>query len=61
MAFSVGAHRCLGSHPAGHELQVMLYECHAAIPDYRVAPGTKFGYHGGSVFALANLALEWDI
>ncbi len=61
MAFAVGAHRCLGSHLARHELEVALQEWHAAIPDYRVVPGTKYSYHGASVFALEYLPLEWDL
>jgi cytochrome P450 len=61
MAFSVGAHRCLGSHLARHELEVALQEWHAAIPDYHVAPNTKFTYHGSAVFAIENLPLEWDV
>jgi len=61
LAFSGGAHRCLGSHLARHELEVALQEWHAAIPDYRVAPNTNFTYHGGMVFAIERLPLEWDI
>ncbi len=60
LAFSAGAHRCLGSHLARHELEVALQEWHAAIPDYRIAPDTRFSYHGGMVFALERLPLEWD-
>lgn len=47
IAFSVGAHRCLGSHLARHELAVGLQEWHAAIPDYRVAEREKITYTGG--------------
>ena len=61
MAFAVGAHRCLGSHLARHELQVALQEWHAAIPDYRVALGEPTVYGGGGVFAIDSMHLEWDV
>ena len=60
LAFSVGSHRCLGSHLARHELAVALSEWHAAIPSYRVVPDAKITYTGG-VFAMRNLPLEWNV
>ena len=61
MAFAVGTHRCLGSHLARHEMEIALQEWHAAIPDYRIPADTKFAYHGGGVFAMEHLPLEWDV
>ncbi len=61
MAFAVGSHRCLGSHLARHELEVAFQEWHAAIPDYRVARDSDLSYHGGGVFALEHLPLDWDV
>ncbi len=61
IAFAAGAHRCLGSHLARHELQVALIEWHNAIPDYRVDPNAELLYHAGSVFAIDNLPLVWDV
>jgi len=58
-AFGGGAHRCLGSHLARHELGVALGEWHARIPDYRMMAGAEVTYHGG-VLALSSLPLEWD-
>ncbi len=60
LSFSVGSHRCLGSHLARHELGVALSEWHAAIPHYRVSPDVQIGYTGG-VFAMRNLPLEWPV
>ncbi len=60
LSFSVGSHRCLGSHLARHELGVALTEWHAAIPEYRIVPGETITYTGG-VFAMRNLPLEWDV
>lgn len=61
IAFAVGPHRCLGSHLARHELMIALEEWHAAIPDYRIPPGKDLKYHGGSVFAIDTLTLEWEV
>ena len=61
MAFAVGAHRCLGSHLARHELGVALQEWNAAIPDYRVKPGAKITYTGSGPFAMRSLPLQWDV
>ena len=38
-AFGGGPHRCLGSHLARFELQLVLEEWHRRIPDYELAPG----------------------
>jgi cytochrome P450 len=60
IAFSIGNHRCLGSHLARHELAVGLQEWHAAIPNYRVAQREKITYTGGGVAGMHSLRLEWD-
>ena len=60
IAFSIGTHRCLGSHLARHELAVGLQEWHAAIPDYKVADREKITYTGGGVAGMNYLRLEWD-
>ena len=59
LAFGAGAHRCLGSHLARHELGVALAEWHALIPDYRIPDGADLSFQGG-VLAVASLPLEWD-
>lgn len=37
-SFGNGIHRCLGSHLARRELQVLVEEFHRQIPDYELAP-----------------------
>lgn len=37
-SFGNGIHRCLGSHLARRELQVLVEEFHKQIPDYELAP-----------------------
>jgi len=61
MAFSAGSHRCLGSHLARHEMGVFLQEWHKAIPDYRISDPDAISFTGGSVLAMRNLPLEWDV
>jgi cytochrome P450 len=61
LAFGSGAHRCLGSHVARMELRVMLEEWTRRIPDYRLAEGTKVKFHGGHLFGIEEIFLEWDV
>lgn len=60
MAFSVGSHRCLGSHLARHELGVALTEWLAAIPEFHVAEQADVQYSGGAIYSLKRLPLTWD-
>ena len=39
LAFGLGGHRCIGSHLARMEAQVMLDEILERIPDYEIDPG----------------------
>ncbi len=58
ISFGASPHRCLGSHLARTELQVLLEEWHRAIPDYRVAADAELVAHGG-VVGLVDLPLAW--
>jgi cytochrome P450 len=60
LAFAAGAHRCLGSHLARHELNVALAEWHARIPDYRIPDDAEIKFQGG-VIAMGSLPLVWDV
>ena len=60
LAFGAGAHRCLGSHLARHELHVALAEWHARIPEYRIPDDADLSFNGG-VLAVASLPLEWHV
>ncbi|MEO9329022.1 cytochrome P450 [Gordonia aurantiaca] len=61
IAFGAGRHRCLGSHLARLELEIVVDEWHKRIPDYRIPGDTVITDHVGSVSGLASLPLEWDV
>jgi cytochrome P450 len=59
--FSFGPHFCLGSHLARRELLIAMREWLARIPPWRLKPGAPIEVHGGGVFGVEHLELEWDI
>lgn len=60
MTFSFGAHACLGMHLARRELIIALEEWTQRIPVFRIKPGAPLRTHGGSVYGIDELHLEWD-
>ncbi|WP_156842388.1 cytochrome P450 [Novosphingobium aquimarinum] len=54
-----GAHRCVGAGLARMEGIVFLEEWLAAIPTFRIAPGSRPRYRAGNVGALTELMLDW--
>lgn len=61
MAFSAGPHRCLGSHLARLELQIMYTELLKRVPQFRLDPDNPPHYHGGIVIGMDSLPLVWDV
>lgn len=59
-AFAAGPHRCLGSHLARREIIIGLEEWLSHIPHFRIKEGTAPITHGGHVFGIENLVLEWS-
>jgi cytochrome P450 len=59
LAFGGGVHRCLGSHLARMELQVVVEEWHRRIPDYDVAPGVELAWNGSALRGIDYLPLVW--
>jgi len=60
IAFGAGPHRCLGSHLARVELQVVYEEVLARLPQFRLDPENPVRYHGGHVVGPETLHLLWD-
>lgn len=59
IAFGVGPHRCLGSHLARMELQIVYEELLARIPEFRLEAGKTIKYHGGHVVGPEAVWLTW--
>jgi cytochrome P450 len=60
IAFGTGPHRCLGSHLARVELQILYEELLARLPEFRLDPEKPLRYHGGNVWGPDELHLLWD-
>lgn len=61
MAFNAGPHRCLGSHLARMEMQIMYAELLKRVPPFRLDPDKQPRYHGGIVIGMEELPLVWDV
>lgn len=59
IAFNAGPHRCLGSHLARVELQVLYEELLARLPEFRLDPAHPPAFHGGHVVGVDSLHLLW--
>jgi cytochrome P450 len=59
IAFGAGPHRCLGSHLARIELQILYEELLAGLPQFRLDPERPSTFHGGHVIGPDHLNLVW--
>ncbi|HEX7857709.1 MAG TPA: cytochrome P450 [Sphingobium sp.] len=60
IAFGVGPHRCLGSHLARVELQVVYEQMVARLPNFRLDVDKPAKFHGGNIIAIDSLPIRWD-
>jgi len=58
--FGAGPHRCLGSHLARRELNLLLEAWTKRIPSFRLAPGTALQHHN-LVFGIDRIPLVCDV
>lgn len=61
IAFGAGPHRCLGSHLARIELQMLYAELLDRLPPFRLDPSHPIRYRGGHVIGPRTLHLIWDL
>lgn len=59
IAFGVGPHRCLGSHLARIELNILYEEMLRRLPPFKLDPNKKVQYHGGPVWGPEQVHLVW--
>jgi cytochrome P450 len=59
IAFGAGPHRCLGSHLARIELNILYEEMVKRLPEFRLDPAHKVTFHGGPVWGPNELHLVW--
>jgi cytochrome P450 len=60
IAFGVGPHRCLGSHLARIELQIVYEQMLARLPEFRLDENKPAKFHGGNIIAIDSLPIRWD-
>ncbi len=60
IAFNAGPHRCLGSHLARLELQILYEELLARIPPFRLDPHNPPTYACSQIIGINTLHLTWD-
>jgi cytochrome P450 len=59
IAFNAGPHRCLGSHLARIELQILYEQMLSRLPEFRLDPEHTPTFHGGNVIGVDTLHLVW--
>ncbi|MGL4563715.1 MAG: cytochrome P450, partial [Halioglobus sp.] len=60
IAFNAGPHRCLGSHLARVELNIVYEELLKRLPAFRLDPERPAKFKGGHVIGVEELHLVWD-
>lgn len=60
IVFNAGPHRCLGSHLARAEIQILYEELLARLPAFSLSSDKVPVYHGGHVMGLDTLHLVWQ-
>jgi len=59
IAFNAGPHRCLGSHLARVELQILYEQILKRLPAFRLDPAKTPRFRGGGVLGVDSLHLQW--
>jgi cytochrome P450 len=59
IGFGAGPHRCLGSHLARVEMQVVFEQLLSRLPPFRLDPARPARFHSGNIIAVDSLPLVW--
>jgi cytochrome P450 len=60
LIFGAGPHRCLGSHLARVELQVLYQVVLDRLPEFRLDPDKRAVFHPGNILSVSSLPIRWD-
>jgi len=60
IAFNAGIHRCVGSHLARVEIQIMYEELLARLPPFRLDPDRPMTYLCSQIIGIDRLHIVWD-
>lgn len=60
LIFGAGPHRCLGSHLARIELQVLYQVVLERLPEFRLDPDKRPVFHPGNILSVSRLPIRWD-
>jgi cytochrome P450 len=60
LAFGGGPHRCVGSHLARLELQLLCAELVQRLPTFRLDPDAPTRFRAGNIIAIDELPIRWD-
>jgi len=60
IAFGAGPHRCLGSHLARVELNVIYEQMLARLPTFRLDESKPVKFRAGNIIGIDSLPLRWD-
>lgn len=60
LIFGAGPHRCLGSHLARVELQVLYRVVLEHLPPFRLDPDKRAVFHPGNILSVSSLPIRWD-
>ena len=61
IAFGAGPHRCLGSHLARVELNIVYEEMVKRLPEFSIDKSKPLTFHGGHVWGPDEVHLKWTI